>query len=1024
MKPITTIIRIILTVLWICGSFGAQAADTKLPAACDPRLDWWREARFGLFIHYGPVALIGQEISWSRANSNTNCPNQGKTPVAVYDNLYKQFNPTNFNAADWAGVAKMAGMKYVVLTAKHCDGFLLWDSKVDGYNILATPFKRDLCAELAQAVRQEGLHLGWYFSPMDWRDADFRTKRNSAFVTRMQGELRELLANYGKVDLLWFDYDGREAVYDQAHTYALVKQLQPQIIIDNRLDLGRNQGNRLMLNSNADYYTPEQQIGAYDDQRPWETCMTICRQWSWKPNDQMKSPAEVVNILCRVVGGDGNLLLDVGPMPDGRIEPRQVDVLKEVGAWMSVNGESIYGTRGGPWKPTSAITSTRKGDVVYVQVLKAKGDTIELPALARNIKSASVLGGENIETELVDGKYILHLPEKRGPLATVIKMVLDGSSLTLPALSLPQTGRAFLDAIRQAPSRVEDTHGQPLPATVRLERHWFGDRCVATLRNTGTEPVRVGNIILFDLAQHGLDPATPIYGEGFQKLAQTGGTLEKPVAIGSYPDAKHYRIPEPDGWPTAYGMMTLDLGAGQQVVLGFSSCKKFIGRFSFTKNALRISVDPEDLELSPGETWQLEEFVARAGADRNVLLDRLADDIGRNHPPLPQPPLVDRTGWCTWYAISGAGNQEVITNTAAQFAQSVPALRFIQIDEGYCPALGDWLEPWPKFGNMMATLDGIRAHGKEPGMWLAPFIAQADSKVLNEHPDWFIQDDAGQPFNSAKVGFGGWSHGPWRVLDGTNPKAQEHLEAVFRTMREKWGVTYFKLDANYWGAIRGGKHFDPKATRVEAYRRGMESILRGAGPGAIVLGCNAPIWPSFGLVNAQRTGNDVSRSRDNFIRTARENLNRAWQNGKLWVSDPDCVLLTDGKGPNGLSDNLFQLHATVIHAVGGLVLSGDRANGLAPQQVAMLRKLMPPTGVGARFENVNFEIGRSVVGDRQYLYAFNWSSQPVSRTVHFTGAAQLRDFWTDENLGVHRDRYEIETLPPYSARLLVAEPAR
>ena len=412
------------------------AADTNLPASTSIRLAWWREARFGMFIHFGPVTLTGREISWSRANSNPRCPNHGPTPVEVYDNLYKEFNPTNFDAGDWVGVAKMAGMKYVVLTAKHCDGFLLWNSKVDSYSITATPFKRDICAELSQAAREAGLRIGWYFSPMDWRDPDFRTERNGNFLKRMHGEIRELLSNYGKIDLMWFDHDGREAVYDQTNTYDLVKNLQPEIIINNRLDLGVKQSNRLMLNPNADYYTPEQQIGAYDDRRPWETCMTICRQWSWKPDDELKTPADVVGILCRVVGGDGNLLLNVGPMPDGRIEPRQAEVLKRVGAWMQVNGESIYGTRGGPWKPTPAITSTRKGNAVYVHVLQAKGETIELPALPLKIKSASVLGSGRVNTEEANGKIILHLPEKRDPLAVVIKLKLDSSAMEVPALAI------------------------------------------------------------------------------------------------------------------------------------------------------------------------------------------------------------------------------------------------------------------------------------------------------------------------------------------------------------------------------------------------------------------------------------------------------------------------------------------------------------------------------------------------------------------------------------------------------------
>jgi alpha-L-fucosidase len=416
-----------------------NAYGNETPAQRDARLAWWREARFGMFIHYGPVALTGREISWSRANSNPKCPNKGPTPVEVYDNLYKDFNPTNFNADEWAGIAKAAGMKYVVLTAKHCDGFLLWNSKVDSYNMMATPYPHDLCAELAKAVRRQGLRLGWYFSPMDWRDPDFRTDRNDLFVARMQGELKELFNNYGRIDLVWFDFDGREAVYDQTNTYAIVKRAQPRIIMDNRLDLGVGAKNTDMKSPLADYYTPEQKIGAYDDAHPWETCMTLGTQWSWKPDDKIKSASEVIGILARTAGGDGNLLLDVGPMPDGRIEPRQVEVLKEVGAWMERNGGSIYGTRGGPFKPSEFGTSTRKGQMIYVHVLKWPDGPLKLPGLPGKIMGAKILGGGKADVRETDaGIEITVAPGERDASDTVVSLKFDRDVMKFPAVEVAE----------------------------------------------------------------------------------------------------------------------------------------------------------------------------------------------------------------------------------------------------------------------------------------------------------------------------------------------------------------------------------------------------------------------------------------------------------------------------------------------------------------------------------------------------------------------------------------------------------
>jgi alpha-L-fucosidase len=305
----------------------------------------------------------------------------------------------------------------------------------------ATPFRRDVCAELAEAARKQGLRIGWYFSPMDWRDPDFRTERNATFLGKMQKEVQEVLGNYGRIDLLWFDWDGREPLYDQADTYALVRKLQPEIVINNRLDLGVGNKNTEIRSPDADYYTPEQQIGKYDDQRPWETCMTLGTQWSWKPNDKIKSAREVIHILARVVGGDGNLLLNVGPMPDGRIEPRQVEVLREVGTWLQGNGESIYGTRGGPFKPTSALTSTRKGNVIYVHVLKPSGGTIALPPLPKKIVKSELLTGAAVPVVQTDSGITLTVPQPDSENAdTIVRLTLDGLAQEIPALDMTRPG--------------------------------------------------------------------------------------------------------------------------------------------------------------------------------------------------------------------------------------------------------------------------------------------------------------------------------------------------------------------------------------------------------------------------------------------------------------------------------------------------------------------------------------------------------------------------------------------------------
>lgn len=572
----------------------------------------------------------------------------------------------------------------------------------------------------------------------------------------------------------------------------------------------------------------------------------------------------------------------------------------------------------------------------------------------------------------------------------------------------------LLARLKQSPMCIEDAQGIAIQASqIHVARAWRDALCTASITNVSDQPIHLGNIVLFDLSPHGINPATPIFAEGFQMLSYTVGTLGNPIDW-DYKDREHYRIPEPDGLRTAYGMMTLRMQDGESVLLAFPSCKRFLGRFSFDATRLRISLDPEGLALGPGDTWNLELFLASAGPERNRLLDRLAQEIQANHPLLRLSPP---TGWCSWYCYGDAATRPIVQENMQRFKQVLPELKYIQIDDGYSPCEGDWLDPNPAFGDLDASMAEIRMEGFEPALWVAPFIAEQSSRVLREHPDWFVQGADGKPLNSATVGFAGWRHGPWYVLDGTNPHVQSYFETLFQTMRERWGIHYFKLDANYWGAIHGGTHYDPNATRIEAYRRGMEAVLRGAGPDSVVLGCNAPLWPSFGVVNAMRTSDDIGRDWQTLAHRAKMNFERNWMNGRLWVNDPDAVVLAGAELP---PNSLF--HATAIHAVGGSILSGDKAMDLTPEQVQTLHKLLQPTGKGAVFPDDRMEVGVTDLGATCYYYCFNYDDIPADRTIHLLRPAHLRDFWTGADLGVHAGDYSVPNIPGRSARLIIAAP--
>jgi alpha-galactosidase len=572
-------------------------------------------------------------------------------------------------------------------------------------------------------------------------------------------------------------------------------------------------------------------------------------------------------------------------------------------------------------------------------------------------------------------------------------------------------------ALAKSRWRVLTSDGRPAP-TIHVERTWSADICHSRVINRGATAVRVREIVLFDVP-HNLPPDTPFYGEGMQMLTQTGGTIGRPVDLGNYTDPKHYKLPEPAGAKTVYGLAVLG-----RHVLAFGSCRRFNGKFHVRPTTIEVALDVDDLELAPGKAWDLEEVALFSGPDREALLERVADRLNANHPPLLASPKRLRgggppSGWCSWYCFGPNVTATQVLDNLDVIARDTPGLKYIQIDDGYQPAMGDWLETGKAFGgNVQDVLQQIRTRGFEPAIWVAPFIAEKESHLFQQHPDWFVRDASGAPLASNTVTFGGWRHGPWYVVDGTHPEAQKHLEHVFRTMRQAWDCTYFKLDANFWGAIHGGRFRDHTATRIEAYRRGMQAVLRGAGD-AFILGCNHPIWASTGVIHGSRSSNDIKRTWDRIATTGRQNLYRNWQNGRLWWNDPDAVVLT-----GDLPDNEFRFHASVIYATGGMVLSGDDLTRISPERMAMLRKLQPPTGAAARFDDESLRAGIVDRGRERVACLFNWEETPQTITVAVPGPCRMRDFWSGEESGRHAGGRLSMNLPPRTARLLVCSDAQ
>jgi len=427
--------RLLAPVLLFSIAAPAQSTEAPLPEA--ERTRWFRDAKFGMFIHWGVYAVIGRH-EWAR--------HRFQIPQAEYDTYARRFNPVNFNADAWTDLAKSAGVRYLVITSKHHDGFSIYRSKVSDYDMEITPYKGDPLKMLAEAAQRKGLRLGFYHSIMDWHHPDYVPKRAwevanpneggnlDRYIEFMKAQLRELLTGYGEVAVIWFDGEWEHSTQEMHsdEVYDFIRQLQPNTLINDRL-YKRQPGSR------ADFGTPEQFVPATGMKDPsgkpilWESCVTINNDsWGYnKYETEFKTERDLVRMLIEVVSKGGNLLLNVGPRPDGRIQSEFVTRLEAMGRWLKVNGAAIYGTTASPFARLPFFgRATAKGNTVYLHVFQWPGDgLLRVPGLANKVISARLLARPAAKLTLRrEGAEVLVSLPRQAPdeIASVVELTLDG----------------------------------------------------------------------------------------------------------------------------------------------------------------------------------------------------------------------------------------------------------------------------------------------------------------------------------------------------------------------------------------------------------------------------------------------------------------------------------------------------------------------------------------------------------------------------------------------------------------------
>ena len=407
----------------------------------DERMQWFRDAKFGMFVHWGPCSVGQKEIGWGReANRPWDINRHGpRTADPVYDNYYQQFNPVKYDADAWARFAKESGMKYMVLITKHHDGFSMFDTKLTDYSIMSSAYGRDVVKPFVEACHRHGLKAGLYYSTRDWYHPDYLVGDNQKYDAWYRGQIEELLTNYGEIDIMWFDHvGGRDwGKWRFDKLFSKMYQLQPDLLVNNRAakfcgpttpeDRGPATP-EIELMTLGDYYTPEGRIGSMDIERDWESCIHVGQGWSYRGEEGFKGPEECIKMLVSCTTGGGNLLLNFGPRPDGTFTEGESAVARAAGEWLGKYGEAIYGTRGGPYRNARWGGSCHKGNKLYLHVYDWPAETLEFDPLPIKVLAARTLDGHPVEIHQdANGLDVQVATAHRADPVTVIELTIEQS---------------------------------------------------------------------------------------------------------------------------------------------------------------------------------------------------------------------------------------------------------------------------------------------------------------------------------------------------------------------------------------------------------------------------------------------------------------------------------------------------------------------------------------------------------------------------------------------------------------------